>query len=110
MADNSKEVQDKINQLSMMEQSLQQFLGQKQTFQAQLMEIDSALGELNKTDKAFKIVGNVMVAAEKDELIGELTKKKETVEIRIKTIEKQEEKMREKASELQKEVMSGMKN
>ena len=36
--------------------------------------------------------------------------KKETVEIRIKTIEKQEEKMREKTSELQKEVMEKMGN
>jgi prefoldin beta subunit len=104
----SKELQEKINNLSMMEQSLQQFLAQKQSFQGQLMEIDSALEELKKTDKAFKIVGNVMISANKDSLIKELSEKKETAELRIKTIEKQEGKMREKTAELQSEVMKKM--
>lgn len=108
MASVSKDLQEKINDLSMMEQSLQQFLAQKQTFQAQLMEIDSAIEELKKTDKAFKIVGNVMVSANKDSLVKDLTEKKETAELRIKTIEKQEEKMRGKTSELQAEVMKRM--
>ena len=108
MSDDSKGLQDKINNLSMMEQSLQQFLAQKQGFQAQMMEIDSALDELKKTDKAFKIVGNVMVASDKDALMQELSDKKKTVELRITTLEKQESKMREKTSELQAEVMKEM--
>ena len=108
MTDDSKALQEKINNLSMMEQSLQQFLTQKQTFQSQMVELDSALEELKKTEKAFKIVGNVMVASEKDELVSDLKKKKDMVEIRIKTLEKQEEKMRKKTSELQAEVMKKM--
>lgn len=108
MADDKQEMQEKINKLSMMEQSLQSFLAQKQTFQAQLLEIDSALDEIKKTDKAYKIIGNVMVASDKESLEKELVQKKELAELRIKTIDKQEEKMREKASELQSEVMKGM--
>ena len=41
----SKELQEKINNLSMMEQSLQQFLVQKQQFQSQLIEVESDLLE-----------------------------------------------------------------
>lgn len=108
MAEQSKKTQEKINNLSMMEQSLQQFLAQKQSFQAQLMELDSALEELEKTDTAYKIVGNVMVAADRDSLREDLKQKKETTEIRIKSIEKQENRMREKTSELQSEVMKEM--
>ncbi|MBW2997237.1 prefoldin subunit beta [Candidatus Woesearchaeota archaeon] len=108
MTEAKKDLQEKINKLSMMEHSLQSFLGQKQTFQAQLMEIESALTELDKTDKAYKIVGNVMVASDKEELKKDLQQKKETAELRIKTIEKQEEKMREKTAELQSEVMKEM--
>ena len=108
MDNDKQETQEKINKLSMMEQSLQSFLAQKQTFQAQLLELDSALGEINKTDKAYKIIGNVMVASDKEQLEKELVQKKELVVIRIKTLEKQEEKMREKASALQSEVMKGM--
>jgi len=108
MAEVSNLLQEKINKLSMMEQTLQSFLAQKQTFQAQLMEIDSALDELKKTDKAYKIVGNVMVFSDKESLISDLNQKKETVELRIKSIDKQETKMREKTSELQSEVMKEM--
>lgn len=108
MAEMSKDVQEKINKLSMMEQSLQSFAGQKQNFQAQLLEIDSALEELEKTDKAYRIVGNVMVASDRDELKNDLKQKKETTELRIKSIDNQEKKMREKTSELQSEVMKEM--
>ena len=108
MPDVPPELQEKINKLSMMEQSLQQFLTKKQTFQSQLIEIESALGELKKTDKAYKIIGNVMVSADKEDMIKDLTEKKETVGLRIKTLEKQEEKMRNETSELQAEVMKKM--
>jgi prefoldin beta subunit len=108
MAEVSNALQEKINKLSMMEQTLQSFLAQKQTFQAQLMEIESALDELKKTDKAYRIVGNVMVFSDKESLISDLNQKKETVELRIKSIDKQETKMREKTSELQSEVMKEM--
>lgn len=100
-----KEVQEKINKLSAMEQSLQQFLIQKQQFQAQLMEFTSALDELDKTDKAYRIVGNVMVSADREVLKKDLSQKKEIIELRIKSLEKQEEKTREKTQELQSEVM-----
>ncbi|MFC1752920.1 prefoldin subunit beta [Thermoproteota archaeon] len=105
----SQETQEKINQLSMMEQSLQQFLAQKQQMQAQLLEVESALEEIEKTDSAFKIVGNIMVATDKASLKEDLDKKKELAELKIKTVEKQEDKLREKTQELQAEVMKGMK-
>ncbi|MFH0798070.1 MAG: prefoldin subunit beta [Candidatus Woesearchaeota archaeon] len=108
MAEMKKDVQEKINKLSMMEHSLQSFLAQKQAFQSQLVELDSALGELKKTDKAYRIVGNVMVAADKEALAADLAQKKEMMELRIKSLEKQETKMREKTSELQSEVMKEM--
>jgi prefoldin beta subunit len=105
MAEVSAQIQEKINKLSMMEQQLQSFLAQKQTFQAQLMEVDSAIDELKKTQKAYKIIGNVMVLSDKESLVKELEQRKETTELRIKSLEKQETKMREKTGELQSEVM-----
>ena len=74
-----------------MEQNLQNFIMQKQKFQTQLFEIENALKELKNTkDKTYKIVGTVMIASKKEELIKELKEKKSIVELRIKTIEKQE--------------------
>ena len=105
----SKETEQKIGQLQMFEQSLQSFLGQKQQFQVQLVEIESALGELDNTEKAYKIVGNIMVEADKHELKADLNSKREVLELRIKTMEKQESQVREKASKLQSEILSKMK-
>ena len=105
-----KSTEEKIQQLQMMEQGMQSFLMQKQQFQTQLVEIDSALQELDKTDKAYKIVGNIMVSADKEKLSKDLKEKKETAELRIKTLEAQEKTTRDKAEGIQKEVLEAMKN
>ena len=105
----SKETEQKIGQLQMFEQSLQNFLGQKQQFQVQLVEVESALSELGNTDKAYKIVGNIMVETDKNELKSDLQSKKEMLELRIKTMEKQESQVRERASKLQSEILKKIK-
>ena len=92
-----------------MEQNLQQFILQKQQFQTQLIEITSALEELEKTDQAYKIVGNIMVLTKKDKLKKELESKKEMLDLRIKTIEKQEKVIKEKMQKMQAEVMEKLK-
>jgi len=94
--------------LQMLEQSMQNFLMQKQQFQLQQVEIESALKELEKVNEAYKIVGNIMVLSKKDDLIEDLKSKKEVIELRIKNMEKQESQLREKASKLQNEVLKEM--
>lgn len=74
----------------------------------QLMEMDSAHEELQKTEKAYKIIGNIMVAAEKGSLDKDLSEKKERVALRMKSIEKQETKLKEQAKTLREEVMQTM--
>ncbi len=101
-------MEEKIQELQMIEQNLQNFLAQKQAFQAQLMEIEAALKEISTSEKAYKIIGNIMVLAGKKELEDELSSKKEITELRLKTIERQESKLRDNASELQKEVLEEM--
>ncbi len=103
-----KKMEEKIQELQMIEQNLQNFLSQKQTFQSQLLEIESALKEIKNSETAYKIVGNIMVLANKAELEEELNSKKEISELRIKTLERQETKLRESASALQKEVLEEM--
>ncbi|MEA3430507.1 MAG: prefoldin subunit beta [Nanoarchaeota archaeon] len=110
MSNMSKEAEQKISQLQMFEQSLHSLLVQKQQFQQQLIEIDSAMQELKTTSKAYKIVGNIMVASEKEILEKDLKDDKEMVELRIKTLEKQEAKVKEKATQMQTEVMKELKN
>jgi prefoldin beta subunit len=104
----NKDVQNKINQLSMMEQNLQNFALQKQQFQAQLLEIESAEKEIKDSKEAFKIIGSIMVASDKEKLQKELAEKREILNLRIESFEKQEAKIREKAEAMQKEVLEEM--
>jgi prefoldin beta subunit len=108
MVDVPEEMQEKIKQLQMLEQALQQLLMQKQQFQLQLMEVDSAIKELEGKEEAYKIVGSIMISSKKEDLDKELKEKKETLELRISSIDKQETETREKASTMQKEVISAM--
>lgn len=104
-----KESDDRIVQLQLLEQNMQTFLVQKQQFQIQLNEVDSALENIKDSKKVYKIIANIMVDSDKESLSKELQQKKEVLELRIKSLEKQEEKIKEKSEKLQKEVLGNMK-
>ena len=105
-----KETQNKIAQLQMLEQNIQNFSMQKQTMQTQLIEVDNALEELEKSKgNVYKIIGTVMIASEKENLKKDLDSKKEIILIKTKSIEKQENQLREKAAKLQEEVLKEIK-
>jgi len=100
-------VQEKINSIQMVQQSLENSSMQRQQFQMQQAELDSALEQLGN-DKAYKIIGNIMVATDSVALKQELEEKRKVLDIRISTLEKQEGKLREKAEALQKEVLESL--
>ncbi|MFH1636953.1 MAG: prefoldin subunit beta [Candidatus Woesearchaeota archaeon] len=105
-----KETEQKIVQLQMIEQNMQNYLMQKQNFQGQLLEVENALKELETAKgKAYKIVGNVMVAADNAKLKKELNGKKDLLDLRIKSVSKQESALKEKAESLQKSLMEELK-
>lgn len=101
----NKEAQENVQKLQMIEQNMQAINSQKQQFQAQQFEVDGAIKEIKTTEKAYKIVGGVMIATKKEELQKDLEKKKELLDLRIKTLEKQEQQLKEKAKGLREEVM-----
>jgi len=105
----SKEANESAQRLQMIEQNVQNISVQKQQFQAQLFEIESALKEIATSTVAYKIVGGIMIGTEKDALQKEMQNKRELVELRVETLEKQEKQLKEKAKNLQKEVLAGVK-
>ena len=108
MTADQTEAEQKLNQLQIMEQGLQNILMQKQQFQSQVTEFDAALEEVKKAKQSFKIIGNIMVAASPEQLTDEMKRKKEVAELRVKTLEKQENSLREKSKKMQEEVMKIM--
>ncbi len=105
-----KESEKKVQELQLIEQNLSNLLMQKQTFQARLLENENAINELDSTKKqSYRIVGNILVAMDKEKLKKDLNNEKEIFELRIKNIEKQENKLKDHARELQEEVLKNLK-
>mgnify|MGYP001563467945 CR=1 FL=1 len=105
-----KESEKKVQELQLIEQNLSNLLMQKQTFQARLLENENALKEIETSKKqSYRIIGNILVAMDKEKLKKDLTNEKEIFELRIKNIERQEEKFKEKAQQLQAEVLKDLK-
>jgi prefoldin beta subunit len=109
MAEIPKEAQESISKLQMIEQNMQALLVQRQQFQAQLFELESAVKELAKAPEAFRIIGNIMVGTDAKQLQGELSQRKDVVELRLKNLEKQEKQLKERAEALQKDVLGKLK-
>jgi len=105
----SKQTEQKLMQLQILEQSIQNLLLQKQQFSGQLLEMENAFKEIQRVEHAYKIVGNIMVLAKQSDLVEDITQKKELLTLRIQSLEKQEKKIREKAQQLQEEVMQKLK-
>ncbi|MBI5391382.1 prefoldin subunit beta [Candidatus Woesearchaeota archaeon] len=111
MADSAKTSERGIEQLQLLEQNIQNLLLQKQQIQSQQVEVENALEEVQKAKgNVYRIVGNVMVAGDKEEIKKELESKKEVVLLKLKTYEKQETQLRERASKLQEEVLAQLQN
>lgn len=75
---------------------------QKQQLQLQSAALNAALEELEKTKekKAYKAVANILVLCDVEELKKELSEQKESSDLRVKTLQKQEDSLVEKLNKL----------
>ncbi len=100
----------KIQEIQFLEQNLQNLLLQKQAFQMELSETQSALKEIESSgDEVFKIIGQLMIKTDKSKMQEELSNKDKLLSLRIKTIEKQETSLAEQLEKLREEIMKAMK-
>ena len=106
----NKDTEKKIQQFQIIEQQLDNIILQKQNFQVQLAENENASVELEKSNKTpYKIIGTIMVSSERSSLLKDLKESREIIELRLKTLEKQENNLKEKAESLQKDLMEELK-
>ena len=109
--DNQKEIEQKIQELQILEQNLQGFAMQKQAFQLELNQTVNAINEVQKTeDDIYKISSSIMLKTDKDTILKELKEKRKLLDLRIDTIEKQEKLIEKKAEELKKEAKKFLKD
>ena len=105
-----KNSENKIQEIQFLEQNLQNSILQKQAFQMELSETTSALKELDTSGgEVFKIIGQLMLKTDKSKIKEELLNKEKILELRIKSIEKQETSLTEQLDKLREEVIKTMK-
>ncbi len=103
--------ESKIQEMRIIEQNLQNFLLQKQAFNIELIETQEACKEIEKSgDEVFKIIGQLMIKTDKSKIKEELKNKEKILELRLKTLEKQENSLAEKLEKLRKELTENFKN
>lgn len=99
-----------IQEMQILEQKLQNTILQKQSFQMELAETDSALDELEKAgDEVFKIIGQLMIKSDKSKIKEELLNKQKILNLRISAFEKQEKSLTEQSEKFREEIAKSMK-
>ncbi|MEM5823772.1 MAG: prefoldin subunit beta [Archaeoglobaceae archaeon] len=107
MSELPPQLQNLIAQLQQVQQQLQLVITQKAQLEALLEEAKQALGEVQNVDEntpIYKTVGSILVKESKEKIVKELTEKVDSYDIRIKTLTRQEERLRERFAELQKKI------
>ncbi len=102
-------MQERIGKLQLVEENLHSYLAQKQQVQAQLMELESAAEALAGAKNTYRIIGSIMVEQPSADIKNDLDERMERARVRLSSLEKQEEKLKQQAETLQKEIMAGMK-
>lgn len=102
MAQEDKE--KKIQEIQILEQNLHNLLLQKQAFQLEISETKAAKKEVENSKEVFKMIGQLMVKTDITKVKEELENKEKLLNLRMKSIEKQEKPLSEKMDALRKEL------
>lgn len=82
---------EKLEQILTINEALRNIIFQKQLLQEELSEINTSLKEIkNSKGKVFKIIGQIMIESNKEDIQKDLLERKKITELRIKTFENQE--------------------
>ena len=102
----SDEKTKNIQEVQFLEQNLQNLFFQKQAFQMELTETQSALREIeNSKEDAYKLIGQLMIRVPKSKILEELSEKEKFLNLKISNLEKQEKSFSENLEQLRGKIL-----
>jgi prefoldin beta subunit len=107
----SPKVQNQLGMLQQIQQQLQTILSQKAQYEIAVREARRAQEEISDSaddSVMYMSVGTVMMQKKKEVVNTKLTEKIETLELRIKSLEKQEKMMQGKFEQLQAQIKAAI--
>ena len=105
------QVQNQLAQLQQVQQQAQALMQQKSQVEMILHETERALEEIKKADESaviYKAAGELLIKAKKDEVEKDLEEKKDSLEIRMKSLARQEERIQAKFQQLQDQIKQAL--
>jgi prefoldin beta subunit len=105
-------VQQRLLRLQQLQQTFQSIATQKQQVELELAELEQALTEVQKLEKAatiYKTIGSILVKKEKDKIITDLNERKELLTMRVTVLGKQDERLRSQLKDLQTKLQQDLK-
>ena len=103
--------QQLLQSATVLQQQLQNIMAQREAMGVQVLEIKKALDELGKTSEkeVYKIAGPILIKSGKEGVLKELRDRDETLGLRLKTLEKEEKRVKLRIEELREKLIKNMK-
>lgn len=100
----SQEEQQKLMQI---QQQLQTIVMQKETLNTERDGIENALQELEEggDEEIYRSVGDLLIKRDRDEVVDDLEEEKESLDMKIQSLERKEGQLKEKLQESQDALM-----
>lgn len=105
------QIQNQLQHLQQFQQQLQITAQQHLQLESQIKENANALEELDKTEKdaqVYQSVGSILIKKKSDEIKQELQERSESLNVRKTSVEKQEQRLREKVEEIQNKIQGAL--
>ncbi len=105
------QIQNQIAQLQQLQQQAQALALQRSQLELALNEAEQTLAELDKLDDnavIFKTVGTILVKSNREDVKIDLSEKKETYSVRLKSLERQEERVQTRFKQLQEQLKKAL--
>lgn len=105
------EVQNKLVRLQQLQEQLRLVLVQKQSAELELREVSRVAEEVSKLEEKsslYKSIGHVLLKTDRESVLNELNDRKEVLELRIKTLSRQEEYLSKQIEDLRRKVAEAL--
>ncbi len=101
------QIKNQLAQLQQIQQQAQAIAVQKNQVEITLKETELALEELEKLDAdavVYKAIGDLLIRTERDKTKEDLKEKKDTLDLRLQTLARQEERAQTRFQQLQEQL------
>jgi prefoldin beta subunit len=101
-------IREQVSRLQQIQQNLQAIMMKKQQIEQETAETDRVIEEIKKMDadnKVYKNYNTLLIKSNREDILMELKEKKDTLNIRMEVVEKQEKRVSDNLKEVENKII-----